>query len=153
MVWVVLPTMLDLVLAIGHHLLIFAIFGILFGEFLLVRPGLSASAAGRIAQLDLWYGLLAAAIVILGFCRAIFAAKGWAYYSHNAFFWAKIASFAAIGLLSVPPTLEFFRWKKSSSAPADAAVRSVRRYLHIELMLFVLLPIFAAAMARGYGEF
>jgi uncharacterized membrane protein len=51
--------MLDLVLAIGHHLLIF---GILFAEFLTVRPGL-------------------------------------------------------------------------------------------ELMLFVLLPIFAAAMARGYGEF
>jgi uncharacterized membrane protein len=54
--------MLDLVLAIGHHLLIFGIFGILFAEFLTVRPGL-------------------------------------------------------------------------------------------ELMLFVLLPIFAAAMARGYGEF
>jgi putative membrane protein len=70
-----------------------------------------------------------------------------------AFFWAKIASFAAIGLLSVPPTLEFIRWKKSLGAPTDAAVRSVRRYLHIQLMLFVQLPIFAAAMARGYGEF
>src|ERR1700722_10531236 len=109
------PAMLDLVLAVGHHLLIFAIFGVLIGEFLVVRPGLSVSAAGRIAQLDLWYGILAAAIVILGFCRAIFAAKGWAYYSHNVFFWAKIASFAAIGLLSVPPTLEFSRWKKSAS--------------------------------------
>jgi uncharacterized membrane protein len=29
----------------------------------------------------------------------------------------------------------------------------VRRYLHAELALFVFLPIFAAAMARGYGEF
>jgi uncharacterized membrane protein len=36
--------------------------------------------------------------------------------------------------------------------PNEAAIRGVRRYLHIELMLFVLLPIFAAAMARGYGE-
>jgi uncharacterized membrane protein len=26
-------------------------------------------------------------------------------------------------------------------------------YVHIELTLFMLLPLFAAAMARGYGEF
>jgi putative membrane protein len=145
--------MLDLVLAIGHHLLIFGIFGILFSEFLIVRPGLTAVAAARIARIDFWYGILAAAVVVLGFCRAVFAAKGWAYYSHNGFFWAKIVSFAVIGLLSVPPTLEFFRWRKSTAAPADAAVKSVRRYLHIEVMLFALLPIFAAAMARGYGQF
>jgi uncharacterized membrane protein len=29
----------------------------------------------------------------------------------------------------------------------------VRRFLHAELGLFLLLPIFAAAMARGYGQF
>jgi len=145
--------MLDLFLAIGHHLLIFGIFGILFSEFLMVRPGLSAVAAARIARIDLWYGILATAVVVLGFCRAVFAAKGWAYYSHNGFFWAKIASFAAIGLLSVPPTLEFIRWRKSAAAPTDAAVKAVRRYLHVEVTLFALLPIFAAAMARGYGEF
>jgi len=38
-------------------------------------------------------------------------------------------------------------------APDDAAIRLARRYIHIEVALFVLLPIFAAAMARGYGEF
>jgi hypothetical protein len=35
----------------------------------------------------------------------------------------------------------------------DPEIRGVRRYLHAELALFVFLPIFAAAMARGYGEF
>jgi uncharacterized membrane protein len=29
----------------------------------------------------------------------------------------------------------------------------VRRFLYAEVALFALLPIFAAAMARGYGEF
>ena len=72
---------------------------------------------------------------------------------HNAFFWAKMASFAAIGLLSVPPTMAFIRWRKSGAAPDEAAIKSARRYLHTELALFVLLLIFAAAMARGYGEF
>jgi putative membrane protein len=68
------------------------------------------------------------------------------------FFWTKVGSFAVIGLLSVPPTRAFIRWRKLGTTPNDAAIREVRRYLHIELMLFVLLPIFAAAMARGYGE-
>ncbi len=145
--------MLDLLLAVGHHLLIFAIFGIFCAEFWAVRPGMSSTTVARITSLDLWYGILAAAILVVGFCRAIFAAKGWAYYSHNAFFWAKLGAFAAIGLLSVPPTLAFIRWRKSAVAPSELIVRSARRYLHGELALFVCLPIFAAAMARGYGEF
>jgi putative membrane protein len=145
--------MLDLVLAIVHHLLIFAIFGIVFAEFMVVRPGMRTATVARIASIDLWYGIFAGAVVIVGFCRAIFAAKGWAYYSHNFFFWAKIATFAAIGLLSVPPTVAFIRWRKSGIVPDDAAIGAARSYLHIELALFVLLPIFAAAMARGFGEF
>jgi putative membrane protein len=145
--------MLDLVLAIVHHVLIFAIFGIVFAEFMVVRPGIAPAAVARIASIDLWYGMCAGAVVVIGFCRAIFAAKGWAYYSHNAFFWSKLTVFAAIGLLSIPPTLAFIRWRRSAVAPDDVAIAAVRRYLHIEVGLFVFLPIFAAAMARGLGEF
>jgi putative membrane protein len=145
--------MLDLLLAIGHHLLIFAIFGIICAEMWALRQDLSTMVVRRIASLDLWYGILAGAIIVIGFCRAIFAAKGWAYYSHNGFFWAKLATFAAIGLLSVPPTLAFIRWRRAAAPPSDAEIGRIRRYLHLELALFVFLPIFAAAMARGYGEF
>jgi putative membrane protein len=145
--------MLDLTLAIAHHLLVFAIFGIFFAEFWVLRPGLSGAAVIRIASIDLWYGILAGAIILVGFCRAIFAAKGWAYYSHNAFFWAKIAAFAAVGILSLPPTLAFIRWRKSGAVPSGPDVLKVRRYLHAELAIFIFLPVFAAAMARGYGEF
>lgn len=144
--------MLDLVLAIAHHVLIFGIFGILFAEFVIVRPGMSSTAALRAASMDAWYGTFAGAVLVIGFYRAVFAAKGWAYYSHNAFFWAKIATFVLISALSVPPTLTFIRWRKAGLAPDDHAVRAARRYLHLELALFILLPIFAAAMARGYGE-
>ena len=145
--------MLDLLLAIGHHLLIFAIFGIICAEMWALRQDLSTMVVRRIGSLDLWYGILAGAIIVIGFCRAIFAAKGWAYYSHNGFFWAKLATFAAIGLLSVPPTLAFIRWRRAAAPPSDAEIGRIRRYLHLELALFVFLPIFAAAMARGYGEF
>jgi putative membrane protein len=145
--------MLDLSLAIVHHLLIFGIFGVLFAEFWSLRPGLSSATLARIVSTDLWYGVFAIAVIVVGFCRAIFAAKGWAYYSHNAFFWAKIATFAAVGILSAPPTIALIRWRKSGASPSDTDVRKVRRYLRAELALFALLPVFAAAMARGYGEF
>ena len=145
--------MLDVILAIAHHLLIFALFGVLFAEFMMVRRGMAPEIVLKVAAIDLGYGALAGLIVIVGFSRAVFAAKGWTYYSHNLFFWAKIATFAALRpRLSVPPTLAFIRWRRAGTAPGDAAVAGVRRYLHIELALFALLPAFAAAMARGYGE-
>lgn len=145
--------MLDLVLAIAHHLLIFALFGVLAVEFVVVRPGVTQAWIARIGRVDLWYGILAALILAVGFSRAVFAAKGWLYYSHNAFFWAKIATFALVGLLSVPPTIAYIRWRRMGAAPDDAQVLQVRRLLWAEVILFALLPAFAAAMARGYGEF
>jgi putative membrane protein len=113
---------------------------------------MSPAAVTRIASIDLWYGLLAGLILIVGFSRAVFAAKGWGYYSHNVFFWAKIGVFAVIGVLSVPPTLVFIRWRRAGVTPVDPEVRGVRRFLYAELGLFALLPAFAAAMARGYGS-
>jgi putative membrane protein len=144
--------MFDLSLAIGHHLLIFVLFGVLTAELVLVRPTLDKATIARTARIDLWYGILAGLIVIVGFTRAIFAAKGWAYYEHNAFFWAKIATFGVIAVLSVPPTIKYIGWQRSGSVPTDAEVAMVRRFLWAEVALFALLPIFAAAMARGFGE-
>jgi putative membrane protein len=144
---------LDLGLAIGHHLIIFALFGILAAELVLVRRGISLDVITRLARVDIWYGVLAAAIVVVGFSRAIFAAKGWAYYSHNAFFWAKIGTFVLVALLSVPPTIQYIKWQRAGETPNGPDVARVQRFLYAELVLFAFLPIFAATMARGYGEF
>ncbi len=144
--------MVDLSLAISHHLLIFALFGVLAAELVLIRPSLDSATITRTARIDLWYGILAGAIVVVGFTRAIFAAKGWAYYEHNEFFWAKIATFVVIAVLSVPPTIKYIRWQRNGTVPTNAEIAFVRRFLWAEVALFALLPIFAAAMARGFGE-
>jgi len=49
------------------------------------------------------------------------------------------------------------RWRKALNSDATFVlpanvIRRVRRYLWAEAVLFLLLPLFAAAMARGYGE-
>ncbi|MFD1191416.1 DUF2214 family protein [Phenylobacterium conjunctum] len=145
--------MLDLTLAIAHHVLIFALFGVLVVELATVKKGMGQTAITQVAAVDLWYGILAALILAVGLIRAYFSAKGWAYYSHNAFFWAKIGVFLLIGLLSAPPTIFFIKTRRTEAIPADAEISRVRMFLHLEAVLFLLLPGFAAAMARGYGAF
>ncbi|MEJ0026187.1 MAG: DUF2214 family protein [Rhizomicrobium sp.] len=146
----------DLALAIGHHLPVFALAAVLAFEVGAIKKGMSGADAVRVQRVDLWYGIVAALIVIVGLTRAIYAAKGWAYYSHNYFFWAKIAAFAVVGLLSIPPTVLLVRWrdahaKDPSFGPGDGAVAAARRFLWLEVFVFAFIPVFAAAMARGYG--
>jgi putative membrane protein len=147
----------DLHLAIAHHLLFLLLAGVLAFEIGVVRSSMDREAILRVARVDAWYGILAVAIIVVGFSRAIFAAKGWAYYSVNLFFWAKLGAFAVVGLLSVMPTVEFIRWRKAASgnlsfSPASHGIRNVRRVLFAEAIVFALIPAFAAAMARGYGS-
>ena len=143
--------MFDLFLAVLHHVIVFALVAVVLAELVCVRPGMDAAAVRRIGAIDAWYGILAGLIVFVGFGRAIFAAKGWDYYASNLFFWAKIATFVAIGLLSISPTITYMKWRKAGTVPTDDAVATVRRFLLTEMLLFVPLIAFAAAMARGYG--
>jgi putative membrane protein len=93
---------------------------------------------------------------VVGFSRAIYAAKGWAYYEVNGFFWAKIAAIAVVALLSIIPTIKIIRWHRALKVdaaflPTAPDIAGVRRYLWAEVAFFALIPVFAAAMARGYG--
>ena len=147
----------DLAFAIGHHLLIFALAAVLAFEIGAIKPGMTGGDVTRVGKVDIWYGILAALILIVGFSRAVFAAKGWAYYSHNHFFWAKIGCFAIVGLLSIQPTVAVIRWRGALKddpgfAPNARQVGTVRRFLWTEVFFFALIPVFAAAMARGYGS-
>ena len=147
----------DLVLAIVHHLLVFTLAGILAYEIGTVTLTIKRDDILRVGHVDNWYGILAGVIIVVGFARAIYAAKGWAYYAVNVFFWAKIATFLIVAVLSIPPTVAIIRWRSAlkndaAFAPPADAIRRFRGYLWAEAALFLLIPVFAAAMARGYGE-
>jgi putative membrane protein len=146
----------DLILTIAHHLLIFTIAAIIAIEFAVVRPGIDPAQIRRVARFDLGYGIAAVLLVGIGFSRVYFGIKGPAFYLQNAVFWAKIAAFALVGLLSILPTLRLLAWRwlaerDRAFAPPAAEMTTVRRLLTIEACVFVLIPILAAAMARGYG--
>ena len=148
--------MSPLVFAIAHHLLVFSLAGIIAAELALVRRGMSAADVRRVATADAFYGLLAVLILVVGFSRAAWGAKGWAYYAENPWFQAKMASFLAVGLLSIPPTVRFIRWRRALKrgdieAPPEGEIVAVRRWLLVEAGFLALVPAFAATMA-GWGQ-
>lgn len=147
--------MTDLLLAILHHLLIFLLAAILAAEWVLVRPGLSDGGLKLLAKIDSAYGGVALAIILIGAGRVYFGLKGWEFYVFNPLFWAKMGAFVVVGLLSIRPTTRIIAWRKSSENDAqrvaDEEVLAVRPWIKAEIAVFALIPIFAAAMARGIG--
>lgn len=148
--------MVDLLLAIVHHLLAFGIAAAITAQLVLVRPGMQPPAVQLAARYDMALGIMSMALVAIGFSRVFFGAKGSAFYLHNHVFWAKLVLFAMVGLLSVKPTRAFLRWRKAQSAdagyaPEEVEIRAIRKTLMAEIHIFAFLPIAAAAMARGYG--
>jgi len=146
----------DLILAIFHHLLMFALLAVLVIEIVLVRPGISEAQLRRVSALDSSYGGIAGLILIVGFLRAFLGIKGPDFYLENPWFWAKIAAFLAVGALSVAPTMQILSWRgelrrNPAFSPDRGEVQKARRFMHLEAMVFVLIPIFAALMARAYG--
>ena len=149
--------MTDLVLAIVHHLIVFGLASVLAAELALMRPAaMSPQTVRLLGRFDAAYGVLALAILVVGFLRVKFGAKGPEFYTHNPVFWAKIAAFAALGLISIKPTLRILAWQKRAKAdaafvPALDEVNALRRTMLLEIHVFALIPIFAAMMARGIG--
>ncbi len=149
--------MTDLLLAIAHHLLIFALAAVLVAEMMLVRPQMRSADAAKVARIDIAFGVLAGLVLIVGFARVYFGLMGADYYWHNSFFHAKLGAVLLVGILSIWPTMRFIKWRRAMRdnpdfVPPLAEVENTRRFIHLELVVFFLIPVFAALMARGYGS-
>ena len=111
--------MTDLLLASVHHLIVFGIAAVLAAELALMRPAaMSPQTVKLLGRFDFAYGMLALAILAAGFIRVWYGAKGPDFYLHNHAFWAKIAAFAVVGLISIQPTLRIAAWQKKLKADA-----------------------------------
>ncbi len=140
-----------------HFVLAFVLVSAIVAEVFVLRLPVDGRVARLLLRIDLFYGVSAVLLILAGVSRVIWGAKGWAYYQEQPFFWAKMATFAAIGLLSIGPTSTFIRWVRQASAEAAFAVpeadaKRVRRVVMIEVHLVALLLLFAALMARGIGQ-
>jgi putative membrane protein len=148
--------MLDAGLAWLHFVFAFVLVGALVAEAFILRLPVDGRVARLLLRVDLFYGLSAVLLIVAGVARVVGGAKGWLYYQGQPFFWAKMATFAVIGLVSILPTMTFMRWNKAAGANSsfvapDADVRRIRRYVIGETHLIALLLLCAVLMARGIG--
>jgi putative membrane protein len=147
---------LDAGLAWLHFLFAFVLVGALSAELFMLRLPIDSRVARRLLRVDLFYGVASMLLIIAGVSRVIWGASGWDFYQAQPFFWAKLAAFTVIGLISIAPTRAFIRWTRAFNAdaaftPPEAEVKRVRRLLMIEVHLIALLLLFASLMARGIG--
>jgi putative membrane protein len=148
--------LVDFLLAATHHLLVLLLVTLVAMEFALVRDGMSERQARLVAKVDGYYGLVAVLVVIAGISRVLFGANGYEYYVGNWVFWLKMAAYIVMGLLSLPPTLAFLRWRRAMERaemtdPPAADVRTVRRWMLAEVHVLAVIAVLAAALGRGFG--
>ena len=146
----------DALLAIFHHLAVFTLLALLVAECALIIAPLTASKVHLLGRLDLAYGLSAVLVLLAGFLRVFYGAKGSAFYLHNPLFILKIALFAGIAVISIVPTLRFLQWrqrlrKEPGWLPMEMEVQRAAGWIKIELLVFAGIPVLAALMARGIG--
>ena len=144
----------EALLAWLHYLAIFVLIVALAAQAVLLRPAMNAGTARRLAAYDRLYLVAALAALATGLLRLTLGAKGMGFYGSNPWFHAKMTLFVVIALCSVAPTRIFLRWRRQAAAqadfvPANAEIARARRWVMIESHLIVLLPLFAALMARG----
>lgn len=147
----------DAALAYVHFVFAFILAGALAAEAFVMRLPVDGRVARLLLRIDLFYGISAVGVIAAGVARVFWGAKGVDYYASQPFFWAKMATFAVIGLISIAPTRAFIRWVKQANqdaafAVAEADVKRLRRFVMIELHLLALVPLFAALMARSIGS-
>jgi len=148
---------LDAILAYLHFTSIFVFFSFLVVETMMLRGLLDEKAVRLLGRVDIWYFGAAIAVLVTGFSRLVWGAKGPEFYLTSWPIYVKVALFLAVGMLSVSPTLRFIRWRRmferdASWAVPEAERKHARRMVMIEVHLAALIPLFAVIMARGLGR-
>lgn len=138
----------------AHLICIVAVFCCLIVELVLVKNQLSWSELKRLHKIDGIYGLAAILVVTTGLLNWMVFGKGYDYYANNTLFIIKFSLFIVVGLLSIYPTVLFFRYKKRNKDQQPDIIEfpesnNVRMIIRIEIAIMCMIPLLAELMANG----
>ncbi len=139
-----------------HYLCILLCFGALVFERLRLKVDLTRGETISIIVADIIYGLAGVMLILTGILRVRYFGQGAEFYTQNPLFWIKVASYIAVGLLSLYPTITYILWaiplsRKKLPVLSQDLVARFRLIINIELIGFSLIPLIATLMARGIG--
>ncbi len=141
-----------------HFIGIILLFVSLSVELLLLKTKLTYQEASKISKADMLYGVASVLIFTTGLLKIFYFGKGSGYYLNNYLMWSKLALFTVVGALSIYPTIFFIKWRKKIKQKESIAIdpetyQLLKRLIHSELMVAILIPFLATLMARGIGFF
>ena len=130
--------------------------GLLLAEYWLCRRMPDRPQVRLLAQVDLGYQLALIGSLATGLARALYYGQDADYYLANRLFWLKIAIFFAVILAAIGPTLQVIRWNREARvaptfAPLTRELERMRASISLGLGLWLILPLIAVLVARGYG--
>ena len=139
-----------------HYLCIVLCFGALLFERLRLKVDLNRDDAISIIIADIIYGIAGLMLIFTGILRVRYFGQGAEFYTENPLFWFKSASYIAVGLLSLYPTITYILWaipisKNNLPSINSELVSRFRVIINIELVGFLFIPLMATLMARGIG--
>jgi len=144
------------IFAFLHFVAVFGIFCTVFLEWQTMSPTPNYVEARRMQRCDIWYGVFAALVLVVGFMRVYHFEKGYDFYSASPFYYVKLGLFLLVGLISIYPTMRLIKWR-SHTNKGEAPVISAQEYqriitvLRVELILLLGVALSATLMARGVG--
>jgi putative membrane protein len=143
---------LEILLRYVHFISIFAIVGSLVAEHLLLKKTLSRTEIERLSKIDGIYGLAVLVLLVVGLTLWFGGyGKPTEFYSQNPIFHTKLALFGIIGILSIYPTVYFFKNRKGDPNEILTVPKSIFWMLRLEILLLFVIPILAGLMAKGIG--
>jgi len=142
------------VVAYLHSLSMIALGSLLFAQLLSINK---LHDRGQLRQFLLFcLGIAVAAAVIFasGIALTFWSGRGGAFYLHNPVFYIKLAMFAAMLLIAITPARIILQWNREAelgTMPEPASVLIVKRYIVVEVILLLVVPLAASLAAQGIG--
>lgn len=134
-----------------HFVGIMMVFAMVFVERVLVQGNLKRAVVKRLFVFDGLYGLFSLVVVGAGLYLWFGIGKPADFYTQNHIFLTKVGLFLLVGILSIWPTVFYFKNRKGDDQDELIIPSHIRKIITIELVLLVIIPVLAALMAQGVG--
>ncbi|MEM6724585.1 MAG: DUF2214 family protein [Bacteroidota bacterium] len=140
---------LELIVRYVHFLSIFGIVGALVSEHLLIDKSLPRKVIKRLQVIDNVYGVAAILMIASGFTMWFAVGKPAEFYTSNGLFHTKVGLAILLGILSIWPTVFFFKNRKGDPEELVEIPKKIVVMIRIELLILFLIPMLAILMAKG----
>ena len=100
---------------------------------------------------DILYGFSALLVLATGLLKVFYFGKPPAYYGHNFIFHIKVTVYALVFLMSIYPTMQFIKARKTGADESATYPKPVGIIMRVEMVLLLIIPLLGVMMARGYG--